>query len=136
MPDFREVAKQVEQDATAKTIKVFDRQGKPYLAPDGKTPATISFIGSESDEYRKMRDDVQRKAAESSIDTIEVAAAARIEIAARAAKSWTGWGKTVDDEPPCTVENVSALLSVEHILHQAEAGIGRRSGPFVDASSS
>lgn len=133
MADFNEVAKQKQQDETPRPIYVFQRDAKPYLAPDGSR-CTISVIGSEADSYRTNREKLQREAAESDVDSVESSANARIGSAAFACKEWNGWGPSMDAQPPCTAENLKVLLSVEHILVQVEAGIGRRSIFFADGS--
>lgn len=122
------------KDSVGVPVPILQRNGKPYLAADKKTRSTMTLIGSESEEFRQKRDAIWQAAGESTTD--DEKAAIRIAVAAAAVKDWAGWEDPNGQVFACTPDNVKALLSLEHILLQVEAGVQRRTDFFDDASSS
>lgn len=124
---------QVSKDAEGVETPIRRRNGDWYLAPDGKTRATLTIIGSESERYRAHREAEYKAAAKAAEQPAAELTTRRI--AAGAVIAWHGWGPTMED-PPCTVENVAALLEIEHILGQVQERIAKGSDFFVTASAS
>jgi hypothetical protein len=134
--DIKLLQAQVAQDDTPVTIPIYQKDGDPYLAADG-TPATIDVVGNESKKYRLARLAVQKQMLRSRRTRVEPEDLQRnrIALAAAAVTGWHGWeadGKALEASP----ENVRALLSVEHILDQVEAGVSLHADFFKQNSSS
>lgn len=131
--DIKELEAEVAKDEEGIAIPIRRRNGKPYLASDGK-PCTITVLGSESKVYRSTRDKLGKKLARSDGDGLTQEQFDR-ELAASAIVAWHGWesnGKPL----PLVKENVVGLLQVEHILIQVQGGIVRAADFFAADSSS
>lgn len=124
----------VAKDDEGAVIPIYQKDGEPYMAADGKTPATITVVGSESKkykaakhaQYRRMQKRVKRGSGDATPEEIERDA---IELVAAAVVGFDGWE---DDGKPLvfTPENVKLLLGFDHILDQVQAGIHRHASFF------
>lgn len=132
MASITELKAQASKDEEAVAVPIYQRNGEPYLGPDGE-PCTISVIGSESAKYKRDAARAVREIVNTgrTATTEEI----RVEKALCAITDWSGWTLGDDEtlaEP--TPENLRTVLSLEHIRNQVEAGIDRRSAFFESAS--
>lgn len=136
MADIKDVEQQIANDETIVDIPIYQKDGEPYLAPDG-SPSTIGVIGSESKRYRRQSDELARRAfrANRGKPKPDEIRKLRIETAACAVERWHGWEK--DGKPwACEPAHVQYLLAAPHILDQVEAGISEHASFFVKPSPS
>lgn len=143
MADITQVREQVAQDEEVIDIPIVQKNGEPFLAKDGTTPATIGVVGSESKRYIAERDRQtkqlirqNRRRGGNTETTPDELRANRVAMAAAAVVRWNGWES--NGEPwPCEPENVKALLgSSADILEQVEDGIERHARFFALRSAS
>lgn len=134
--DIKNLAAIVEQDEQVADIPIYQKNGEPYTALDGKTQSTVGVLGTESREYRKAKDAISREHLRTRRATLtpEDIRANRVRLAAAVVKRWNGWddGKT---ELPLTPENLNQLLAVDHILEQVEEGRESHARFFTNASA-
>jgi len=132
MADIGKIKKQIaETDDLAVAIPIYDRQGEPHLAAGG-SQATISVLGSESAEYKRRKAKADRAMARGGRN-VPLDEQRRMW-AACGVEAWHGWEDDSGRPLECTNENVKALLTLDYILHQVEAGI-RRDGDFFASAS-
>jgi hypothetical protein len=132
--DINRIKDEIAQDEVAQAVPINQKNGEPYLAPDG-SPCTVSVLGSDAKRVQAARDTIQRRmlrARRVKLDPADLRAN-RIDLAAAAVTGWYGW-TAGDVEFPCTPENIRALLSSEHVLEQVETGITGHADFFVTAS--
>ena len=116
---------------------VYQKDGEPYLAPDGETPCTITVVGEESKRVRDAETANQRRMLHQRKVRLEPADILynRIYKAAAAVTRWSGW--TAGDTPAeCTQENVRGLMRVPHILKQVEENVSGHADFFKQPSES
>lgn len=130
MPDLALLQQVAKSDETVVDVTIRDRSGAPYLAKDG-TPATIGVVGSESKTYKDRKTKADRAAAKSGANvTMDEL---RRSYAVGGVVRWHGWEDGAK-ELECSADNVRVVLSLDHILHQVEAGI-RRDADFLGSPS-
>lgn len=124
MASLKKVMAIAQEDEAALAVVIRDRDGNPYRAKDG-TPSTISTLGSESPQYKKLRDQAMKQCGLEGASEEDTA----IAVTAAAVTAWHGWD---DDgaELPSSPENVRALLTLDHIRSQVDGGAMRRSRFF------
>lgn len=105
-------------------VTIYQKNGEPYLAPDGKTPCTITVVGEESQRVMDADTATQRRMLHQRSQRLQPADILynRIFRASAAVTRWFGWTMGAD-EASCTPENVRKLLRVPHILAQVEAAV-------------
>lgn len=105
-------------------VPIYQKNGEPYLAPDGKTPCTITVVGEESKRVMDADTATQRRMLHQRSQRLQPADILynRIFRASAAVTRWFGWtiGETLAE---CTPENVRKLLRAPHILSQVEAAV-------------
>jgi hypothetical protein len=120
--DITKIAEVVAQSEQGTTSPVYQPNGEPYLAADGKTPCTFTCVGKESKRVKLARDKQTKRMLRDRRGDVEVEDVRqnRVELAAAGLIEWTGW--EANGAPwPCTPENVATLLdSADHLLEQAE----------------
>jgi hypothetical protein len=131
MAQIRDVVeKQIAKDEEGLVVPIYQRTGKPYVGKDGKQ-STLTMLGSESKRYRKALDEYYKSVAESPTEVSDQDLV--IGKVAVGCIGWSGW-EDGDKDLPCTFENVSALLSLGHVLVQAQNGLMRSKDFFGDGS--
>jgi len=138
--ELQKIKALVEQDNEPVKVEIYQPNGDPYLGgPDGKTISFFEVLGSESKVYKEARRAQQRRifkrarAGGGATMTPEESERDAIELAASAVTGWGAW--EANGEPlPLTPENVRAMLSVDHIFDQVNAGIQRHASFFERAS--
>lgn len=131
MADLNDIKQAAAQDEEIVDLEMHDRDGNPYLAPDG-TPATFGIRGRESKAVKQARDAVQRRLLRDRRTTLtpEDVRKNRVQIASAAVVRWHGWTAGGNDLP-FTPENLAALLQIDHLLDQVEEGVGGHSSFFA-----
>lgn len=135
--DIGKLAEVIALDEQEVEFTVYQKDGTPYLAADGKTPCTITVVGEESKRVTDAKYASQRRMLHQRKQRLEPADILfnRITEAAAAVTRWSGW--TVGDTPAeCTMENVRALLKAPHILTQVEQAVTGHSDFFKQPSTS
>ncbi|MBA3891943.1 MAG: hypothetical protein H0X64_15595, partial [Gemmatimonadaceae bacterium] len=136
MADINAIADELAQDEQGAPILILQKDGDPYLAPDG-SEVTITVLGTDSKAFRHAKEVTQRKLLRTRRTKLEPADLLdnRITHAAAAIVGWHGW--VSGDQPfPFTPDNAKALLRAEHILEQVEAGIAGHADFFKRSSRS
>jgi hypothetical protein len=103
---------------------VYQKDGSPYMGPDGETPCTISVVGEESQRVMDADAATQRRMLhqrKTRLDPKDILFN-RVFRASSAVTKWTQW-TSGDDFAECTKENVRMLLQAPHILTQVEGAI-------------
>lgn len=135
MADILKLQDEVARDEQGLTETIYQKDGDPYLAPDG-SECTITILGMDAKRVRRTQDSIQRRLVQKHGRKFEPAEyrKQRIELAASAVTGWAGW--TAGEQPlEYSNENTIALLSVEHILEQVEAILKGHAAFFKSASS-
>jgi len=136
MADITQLEQDLANDERVADIPIYQKNGAQYTAADG-TPSTIGVTGSDAKRYRAEKHAIQREMLAQRRSRLEPEDITRNRIrqASAAVSRWHGWesaGKPLD----CTTPNARALLKIEHILEQVEAGIDGHGSFFVNNSPS
>ena len=130
----------IAQDEEGAVVPIFQKNGDPYLALDGKTQSTFTVVGTESKKYQEAKRAHQKRvfsllkrSGGNSLDP-EVANIEDIKLAARAVTAFSGWDDGKKDLE-FTPENVKRLLSAPHIYNQVIAGINGHADFFTRNST-
>ncbi|MFH1603814.1 MAG: hypothetical protein ABIH03_07900 [Pseudomonadota bacterium] len=136
--DIKKLDAVIALDEQEVEIVIYQKDGTPYLAPDGKTPCTITVVGEESQRVRDAKRATQRRILHQRTARIgpEEIERNRIFEAAAAVTRWSGWTAGSDAPAACAQENVRELLRVPHILTQVEQGVSGHADFFKQQSGS
>ena len=117
-------------------VTIYQKNGEPYTAPDGKTPCTITVVGEESKRVTDADTATQRRMLHQRSQRLQPADILfnRIFRASAAVTKWAGWTSGPDTLAECTPENVRKLLRVPHILSQVEAAVSGHADFFKPRS--
>lgn len=133
-----EVKAEVAKDEEGVAIPIKQKNGEPYLAADGKTPVTITVLGSESKAVRRAEARQTRRAVRGQHQDIDedTILANRAERCAAAVVAWHGFEDDHGKAIPCTPDNVKTFLTAApHILDQVQRAVDGGVRFFTNASA-
>jgi len=123
----------VETDAEGVIVPLVDREGEPYLQPNGK-PVTMTVLGEESPAMKRFDDRLARRLSRGKQAEDDKAQ----NLIARMATAVTAWDG-VDDENgkplPFTLDNVKHVLRASWILMTVYHATRERSDFFGSSST-
>lgn len=130
--DIKTITADLAKDEQGVEITIYNKNGEEYRAADD-TPATITVTGTDAKKYRAEKHAIQREYMQSRKAklSVEDVTKNRIRQASAGVTGWHGW-ESDGTALECTPENVRALLGIEHILEQVEAGITGHSAFFTN----
>jgi hypothetical protein len=118
-------------------VPIFQKNGDPLTAADGVTQCVVFVLGSDSKPYRREQDAIARAQLRSRKPTLdpEDLKKGRVRAALSAIVGWEGF--EADGKPAaCIPDHVKAVLAVDWILVQVEAGITAHADFFANSSAS